>query len=1006
MDNWPPPMQRYPEYTRGRLRQTVTRLAELVHPDRHPLDDLLASPRVDRIDPAQARRLDYRPVHIGERFGPVWATYWFRLRATVPAPWAGSRVDLIWVTGGESLLFIDGRRLTGLVTGEGRARSVAPLLTEAKGGDLIEAEIEVACNQDWGAGPYVPVPELPVLLERAEIARFDAGAWRLLHDFRVLQELVEESGNGLDPSWAGELLSELNRFCNVWDPGRRDTWAPASAILGELLARRNGTRTHEQFAIGHGHLDTAWLWPTAETYRKCQRTFATQVALLRQYPQHRFAASAAQHYAWVKQAAPDLFEQIREHVREGRWDVVGGSWVEPDCNLPSGESLVRQFLHGQRFFESEFGRRCRQFWNPDVFGYTNQLPQLMRGAGMTRFLTQKLSWNRFTTPPHHTFAWQGLDGSQVTTHFPPSDTYAADVTIAELRAGAAAYKNHDTSRYSLLPFGYGDGGCGPTAEMVETILRAGDTQGLPRTRLATSDEFFDAVEADCPQLPVVVGELYLEFHRGTYTSQAAVKRDNRRCEALLHDAEFLSAAATRLTGRPYPAEDLTELWRLLLVNQFHDILPGSSIGEVYQDTARQLGQVRRDADRLRVGAATALVAGDGVGMTPVNTIGTARAEVSELPDGELAYVQAPPYGFGRRAAPPHPVRVSGDGESWVLDNGLLRARLSRDGSVTSLTLAGDDLTRAGGREVLAEPANRFELYEDRPVRFDAWDVDPYHLETGRPCAGAVRARQGRVDPLRGELVFEYEIGAASRLTQTVRLDAGARRLEFHTRVSWHERHRMLKVAFPLAVHAERASYEMAFGHVERPTHYSTAADLAKYEVPGHRWADMSEHGFGVALLNDSKYGHSAYGNVLRLSLLRAPTSPDPQADQGEHRFSYALLPHEGGWRDAGVVAEAHAFNAPLLWVPGRTPPRSLASVDTPHLVLDTVKRAEDGDALVLRLYETHGGRGTAHVRLGMPFGTARFANLLEDPGEPARIIDDDTITVPYLPYQILTLLVT
>ncbi|MFW6033499.1 MAG: alpha-mannosidase [bacterium] len=998
MENWPPRMLRYPDYTRARLRKTVDRLAGVVHQDRQPLDVLLVSPEVGRIGRAEAQDLEYRPALIGERFGPLWATYWFRLQARVPMAWAGSRVDLIWVTGGESLLWVDGRQRQGLVTGEGRARSVAPMVGDATGGELIAGEMEVACNQDWGAGKDATVPENPVLLERAEIARFDADAWRLLHDFRVLQELVDQTGNRLDPSWAGELLAELNRFCNVWDPADRATWSPAAEILAPLLERRNGTRSHEQFAIGHGHLDTAWLWPIAETYRKCQRTFATQLALLREYPEYRFASSAAQHYAWVKEGAPELFEEVKEQVRAGRWEVVGGSWVEPDCNLPSGESLARQFLYGQRFFEREFGRRCRTFWNPDVFGYTNQLPQLIRGAGMTRFLTQKLSWNRFTEPPEHTFSWQGLDGSRVTTHFPPSDTYAADATVAEVGAGAEGYKNHDRSRHSLFVFGYGDGGCGPTPEMLETLTRARDLQGLPRTTLATSEEFFDALEADAPELPVVVGELYLEFHRGTYTSQAAVKRDNRRGEALLHDAEFLSAAAARLAGRSYPAAELGRLWQLLLLNQFHDILPGSSIGEVYVDAARQLTELAGAADELRTAAAEALVDRAAPGLAPVNLIGAARAEVSEQPGGELTYVEAPPYGFGRCTAAPEPVRLTEDDAGWVLDNGVLRARVSRDGTVTSLT--SDD-----GREALAAPGNRFELYDDQTLRFDAWDVEPYHLETARPCGGAVGAGVERVDPLRCELRFEYEIGARSRLGQTVRLDAGASRLEFHTDVEWRERHRMLKVAFPLAVHADRATYEMAFGHVERPNHYSTAADLAKYEVPGHRWADMSEHGYGVALLNDSKYGHSAYGNVLRLSLLRAPTSPDPDADQGEHRFGYALLPHTGDWRDGGVVAEAHRFNSPLLWVAGRAEQRSLAAVDSPDLVLDTIKLAEDGEALVLRLYEAHGARGTARIRLGVPFRTARFANLLEDPGDAAEVTDDGAITVPYLPYQICTLLV-
>jgi alpha-mannosidase len=986
-------MHRYPEYTRGRLAQTVGRLRELVRAERRPFDELLIAGPVDRIGHAEAQALEYRPARMRERLGPLWATYWLRAEATVPNEWAGSRVDLVWDSGTEATLWLEGRPVQGLVTGQ-YDRPIAPLVATARGGERVAAEIELACNAYAGAEDIDH--ETPAELERAEIARFDPEAWELLHDLRVLVELEADHAAGLDEAWAGELLYELNRFCNLWDAEDRDTWPAAAAVLAPLLQRRNGARVHELGAIGHAHLDTAWLWPLGETWRKAQRTFANQLALMRDYPEHRFACSSAQHYAWVKERDPELYEQIRARVREGQWIPVGGTWVEPDCNLPSGESLARQFLHGQRFFEAELGARAREFWNPDVFGYNNQLPQIVRGAGMTRFLTQKLSWNRFTHPQFHTFAWEGLDGSRVTTHFPPVDTYNATVEVAELRRAGRDYKDHDRSRHSLLVFGHGDGGGGPTPEMLETLRRVGDLQGVPRTRLVTADEFFAELEDDAHELPVVVGELYFEFHRGTYTSQAAVKRGNRRCEAALHDAELLAAVGSRVAGHAYPGEELEALWRLLLLNQFHDILPGSSIGEVYVEAHEQLERVERGAAQL-AGAAAQALGGEGDGHAPLNTVVMPRAEVAELPGGELAFVTAPSCGIGAIGDAPAPVRIEQDGDGWVLDNGVLVARVAVDGSVTSLTV--------DGREALGAPGNRFELYEDRPLDFDAWDVDPFHLETGRPCPGAHAARVQRADPLRAEIAFQHAIGRASALRQTIRLDAGARRLEVHVEVDWRERHRMLKVAFPLLVHADRASYEMPFGHAERPTHYSTPADLARYEVPGHRWADLSEHGFGVALLNDCKYGYSAFEGTLRLSLLRASTSPDPEADQGEHRFAYALMPHAGGWRDAGVVAEARAFNQPLLWTRGSVEPRSFAAVDDPNLVIDTIKRAEDGDALVVRLYEAHGARGTAWLRLGFPVRAAQFANLLEDPGGPARL-DADAIEIPYRPYEIITVLVS
>jgi alpha-mannosidase len=526
--------------------------------------------------------------------------------------------------------------------------------------------------------------------------------------------------------------------------------------------------------------------------------------------------------------------------------------------------------------------------------------------------------------------------------------------------------------------------------MLETLRRARDLQGLPRTTMRTSDELFEALEAEPGERPVVVGELYFEYHRGTYTSQACTKRANRRCEAALHDAEFLAAAASRLTGAEYPRAELERLWKLLLLNQFHDILPGSSIGLVYEDAERDLAEVETAAGAAAQAALAALAEPGGAPM-PLNTIGFERREVVAGPDGELCVVEAPSYGFGRVVAPGDSVRVDG----LDLENAHLAVRLAADGSVVSV------VDKASGRETLAAPGNRLELYEDRPVAFDAWDVDPFHLETRRDCPPAEAFAVLESSPLRAEVAFERAIGEASRMRQVVRLDAGARRLELHTTVDWHESHALLKACFPLAVRSPFATYEMPFGYAERPTHFSTAWDRARYEVPGHRWADLSEHGFGAALLTDSKYGYSCHGGELRISLLRAPKHPDPEADMGRHELAYALLPHRGGWRDAGVVAEGLRFNVPVRWARGSGATRSLAAVDDPNLVLDTVKLAEGSDALVLRLYEAHGARGVAHVELGMPFASACRANALEDDGDAVEV-DGGRLVLPYRPHEIVT----
>jgi len=1002
---------KHPGYTRDRLRQTVARLHELVYPERRPPSRLLVSPRVDRIPWAQAQELEYHEAQLGLELGPLWATYWFQVDFEVPDAWAGQRVDLLWESHSEATLWLDGRSSQGLNSRPGMVgspgdirdsgvRTDAILTGEASAGARLTAQVEVACNGEFGALPAPYRSAQAARLDLCEAARFDPEAWRLLWDFAVLQELEADRGHGLDESWGGELLAELNRFCNVWRAEERSTWAQAHAVLEPLLARANASRTHEVHAIGHAHLDTAWLWPVAETKRKAVRSWSSQLSYLERYPEYRFAASQAQQYAWIADEQPELYARILEQAGSGRWLPVGGTWVEPDCNLPSGESLVRQFLLGQRFFEREFGRRCSEFWNPDVFGYNAQLPQIMRGAGITRFLTQKLSWNRFNQPPHHTFTWQGLDGSEVLAHFPPADTYNGAGTISELRAGARDYKDHDRSRQSLYLFGHGDGGGGPTPEMIERLQRAGDLQGVPRTRFSTSEEFFDALERDSADRMTVVGELYFEYHRGTYTSQAAAKRGNRLGETLLHDAEFLSAVAARLGAIDYPARELERLWQLLLLGQFHDILPGSSIGEVYADAARDHAEIADSARSLRDSALVALADARPASHTsPVNCTGFPRHEVAAHPDGQLVWIAAPPYGIGQPTAPLGEVRIEARGELLVMHNGLLSAELGRDGSIRRLVHLGS------GREALAAPGNILRLYDDHPTAWDAWDVDPFHLETGEDCPPATSCSVPPPDALRAEVVFERQIGARSHARQTVRLDAGAQRLEIHTAIDWHESHSFLKACFPLAVHAQNATYQMQFGVTERPTHFSTSHDLARFEVPGHRFADLSEHGFGVALLSDSTYGYSCLGSELRLSLLRAPKWPDPEADMGHHEFTYALMPHAHGWREAGVVAEAARMISPLRWAAAAGPMSFAAVEDDPNLVLDTIKRAEDSDALLLRLYECNGARGRARIRLGFPFERARRCNLLEDPESALLPSTDGAIEIAYRPWEIISVLI-
>ncbi|MGD0092993.1 MAG: alpha-mannosidase, partial [Planctomycetota bacterium] len=558
-------MLKHLDYTRERLRQLGDRMNELIYPATKPVEQLLASQRTERISYAEAQNLKYKPVKPGAQFGPNWATFWFKAQAKIPKEWAGRRVDLLWDSHSEATLWVAGRTVQGLNHEphgqDSGARPDAVLVPKAKGGETLRFEVEMACNRMFGAGSGPFKSLSPFVLDQCSLAVFDPEAWELYYDYLVLQQLEGDADKGLDKTWAGTLLAELDRFANTYVAEERATWAGARKILKALYAHKNAGLAHELSAIGHAHIDTAWLWPLGETYRKCERTFSSQVAYMDAYPEYKFGCSQACQYAMMQQRNPELFARIQDKVKAGQFVPVGGTWVEPDCNIPAGESLARQFLHGQRYFQKEFGIRCREFWNPDVFGYNGQLPQLMRLAGMTRFLTQKLSWNRFNKPLHHSFTWQGIDGSEVLAHFPPLDTYNALATVPQLRESAAKYKDHDRSRHSYLLFGFGDGGGGPTKRMLEMLRRCRDLQGVPRTRIRDAEEFFSLLERDCTDRPLMIGELYFEFHRGTYTTQAATKKNNRKNEFLLHDVEFLAVCAAHsgaTAAYRYPAAELDQ----------------------------------------------------------------------------------------------------------------------------------------------------------------------------------------------------------------------------------------------------------------------------------------------------------------------------------------------------------------------------------------------------------------------------------------------------------------
>ncbi|HUJ64019.1 MAG TPA: glycoside hydrolase family 38 C-terminal domain-containing protein, partial [Acidimicrobiales bacterium] len=860
------------------------------------------------IPPSEAVRRQYVPFAVGDGWGGMWDTSWFRFTASVPDEWEGQEVAALIHLGGDDVV---GFSAEGLIWD----RDLAPrqglhhrhrefvVARHATAGERIELYVEAAANpipkwhrQDWPLlAPDYHGPPLYVL-RQGELVTVDRRVGELYADLRLLIEMARRL-----PEHADAIVTALDRLRAAIETGGVAA-AADRAELGQTVLGRPSALSHRITAVGHAHIDSAWLWPVRETKRKCARTFANQVRLMERYPDHHFACSQAVQYQWVKDGYPAIYEEMRKRVAEGRWEPVGGMWVEPDTNIPSGESLVRQFVWGQRFFADEFGIECHELWIPDAFGYSAALPQIAAQAGVTALVTQKMSWNDTNVFPHSTFWWEGHDGSRLLAHFPPSNTYNGDFSVRELLGSVAHFRDGERSDRSLYPFGYGDGGGGPTDAMLERAGRVTNLEGLPPVRIGSVAGFLADLAEDAAGLATWVGELYLETHRGTLTTHADVKRWNRRGEEALRAAEMWSVAAGLDRRR-----ELEAAWKLFLLQQFHDILPGSSIHWVYEDAAGAYAEVLEDAGRVGC-EAQAAVAGMGDQLVAFNSSSYDRTELVELPDGQVTSLSLPACGWGpvavRASFSPPPVEVAASS----MENGHLRVAWDSDGLLTSVW------DKVADREVLAagRRGNRFQLHEDHPKAFDAWNVDIEYLDQVTDLDAVDSIEVVERDSWRGGVRFVRRFGG-STISQTMRLASGSRRLEFHTEVDWHERHRFLKVAFPVAIRAGRATYEIQHGHIERPTVANTSWDVARFEVCGHRWADLSEPGYGVALLNDGKYGYDIRGNVMRLSLLRGPGYPDPEADQGLHHFAYALLPHPGDLRaDGRVVEEAEFFNLPIV----------------------------------------------------------------------------------------------
>jgi alpha-mannosidase len=821
---------------------------------------------------------------------------------------------------------------------------------------------------------------------------------------------------------------------------------PAHEILQAGIDKAGVAPEVKIVASGHAHIDVAWLWTLGQTRRKAGRTFHTVLRLMEQFPDYHFTQSQPQLYDFIRQDYPGLLEAITARVKEGRWEPIGGMWVEADCNLSGSESLARQFLLGRTFFRDHFGAGVESpvLWLPDVFGYAWNLPQLIKQAGLDYFFTIKISWNQYNRLPYDSFWWQGLDGTQVLTHFSTTtgewvlpgtgqkpSTYNAEATPQEALNTWTNLQQKELQQEMLMAFGYGDGGGGPTREMLENIREMAAFPGAPRMRQASVHEFFRNLEASSgDRLPVWNGELYFELHRGTYTSQSRNKRANRKSEFLLHDAEFLASLASLLdTDYSYPADRLQKAWELVCLNQFHDIIPGSSIGPVYVESLQQYADVATIGSSVRAEALQIIADNLPSDLVVVNPTSFPCADLAfwagSLAEGQSLQAEAgskiptqPTPGGTWLAAGEVPSlgvvslkRVQGTSPQattgltvtpHLLENDYIRVELTKAGDISRI------FDKANGREVLAPEAlaNQFQAFEDRPLSWDAWDVDIFYEDKLWLADPATSVEVSEAGPLRATLEVKRRI-LNSNYVQQISLAYNSPRLDFATTIDWREKHILLKVAFPVEVFTPVATYEIQWGNVERPTHRNTSWDWARFETCGHKWIDLSEGDYGVSLLNDCKYGHDVRNNVLRISLLRAPTEPDPDADQGEHHFSYSLLPHAGRWNET-TIAAAYALNDPLLVGENRKngssnlSHSSFLSSSRPNVVIETVKRAEAGKGLIVRLYESQRQRGPVALTTGFPLAEAWRTNLLEEDQETLAV-DGSKVNFSIKPYEIVTL---
>ncbi|MDC7289875.1 alpha-mannosidase [Blautia schinkii] len=968
---------------------------------------------------------------------------WLRQEVVIPSEWKGKRVLGFFdfgktgegnTTGFESLLYMNGKPYQGVDSNHQEV-----FFREEDCGKQVSLVFRLWSGLEGGGVPLVQEHRI----KKAFLAWLDEA----VDDFYYLGIAIVQTLEILqDEPEACELRKALNEACLCVDwscPGSLDFYESiyqADSLLNQRIDKMDKHSMVKVSAVGHTHIDMAWLWRLKHTREKASRSFSTVLRLMEMFPEYVFLQTQPQIYAYIKEDFPDIYAEIKRRVQEGRWEVDGAMWVEADCNLTSGESLTRQIFLGSRFMKEEFGKEPEYLWLPDVFGYSWALPQILKKSGIETFMTTKISWNQYNRMPHDTFMWKGIDGTEILTHFittpdPDNDrgkwyyTYNGLLTPETVKGVWDNYQDKDINRELLICYGYGDGGGGVSRDHLENRRRIDRIPGLPQLSTSTAGEYFRKLNKTVRETGQYVhtwdGELYLEYHRGTYTSQGYIKRMNRKMELLYRRAEWLTAMGA-VSGQDLECaqqEDLTYGWYRILTNQFHDIIPGSSIHEVYEDARASYSEIKEIAARVEGDFAGTYVEKAEHTYVVYNDSSWKLTCLAEIPSGKQGvYVDA--------SGKVLPSQTEGE-KTWVLvpevpSMGMKEVYFRKGRTipeeqpfciqdknietpwyVISLNEAGQIerlYDKEANREVLPSGAraNVLQVFEDKPLDFEAWDIDIFYQEKMKEITNLESFEVKECGPLRLVLAFVWRFGK-SVFSQEMILYANSRRIDFVTRVDFQERRQLVKAAFPVDIRANYATYDIQYGNVRRPNHWNTSWEQAKFESVGHRFADLSERDYGVSLLNDCKYGYDVKGNVLRLSLLRSGMNPDYLQDVGYHEFTYSLLPHKGDFVGGKTVQEAHMLNSPAKVLEGKNalPYTSFLSFDCEGIEMDAVKKSEDGRYLVVRFHEFTGSRQNVCVKTGFVFKTWMEGDLRERPVESART---DWIKLTLRPYEIKTIL--